>query len=66
MPIGHSEEHMVLLVEDENNFKVGDVLYGVPYHVCPTVALYDQTAIVENHAVVKYWETLSRNRRITV
>jgi D-serine deaminase-like pyridoxal phosphate-dependent protein len=65
-PIGHSEEHMVLRVEDENDFKVGDVLYGVPYHVCPTVALHDQTAIVENNAVVKYWETLSRNRRITV
>ena len=65
-PIGHSEEHMVLRVEDDHDYKVGDVLYGVPYHVCPTVALHDQTAIVENHAVVKYWETLSRNRRITV
>jgi D-serine deaminase-like pyridoxal phosphate-dependent protein len=65
-PIGHSEEHMVLQVEDDKEFQVGDVLYGVPYHVCPTVALHDQSAIVENHLVVKYWETLSRNRRITV
>jgi D-serine deaminase-like pyridoxal phosphate-dependent protein len=65
-PISHSEEHMVLQVEGENEFHVGDVLYGVPYHVCPTVALHDQSAIVENHLVVKYWETLSRNRRITV
>jgi D-threonine aldolase len=65
-PIGHSEEHMVLQVNDEHDFKVGDVLYGVPYHVCPTVALHDQSAVVENHTMVKYWETLSRNRRITV
>jgi D-threonine aldolase len=65
-PIGHSEEHMVLQVEGEKEFKVGDILYGVPYHVCPTIALHDQTAIVENHSLVKYWETLSRNRRITV
>ncbi|HEX6222878.1 MAG TPA: D-TA family PLP-dependent enzyme [Chryseolinea sp.] len=65
-PIGHSEEHMVLQVEGTNQFKVGDVLYGVPYHVCPTIALHDQTAIVEDHLLVKYWETLSRNRRITV
>ena len=57
---------MVLRVEDEHDFKVGDVLYGVPYHVCPTVALHDQSAVVENHTMVKYWETLSRNRRITV
>jgi D-serine deaminase-like pyridoxal phosphate-dependent protein len=65
-PIGHSEEHMVLKVEDDQVFQVGDVLYGIPYHVCPTVALHDQSAIVENHLVVKYWETLSRNRRITI
>jgi D-serine deaminase-like pyridoxal phosphate-dependent protein len=65
-PVGHSEEHMVLHVDDGREFQVGDVLYGVPYHVCPTVALHDQSAVVENHLVVKYWETLSRNRRITV
>jgi D-serine deaminase-like pyridoxal phosphate-dependent protein len=65
-PIGHSEEHMVFTVEGENNFQVGDVLYGIPYHVCPTIALHDQPAIVENHEIVKYWETVARNRRITV
>ncbi len=66
IPTGHSEEHMVLTVDDGAKFRVGDVLYGVPYHVCPTVALHDHPAVVENHLVVKYWETLSRNRRITV
>ena len=65
-PVGHSEEHMILHVEDGREFHVGDVLYGVPYHVCPTVALHDRSAVVENHLIVKYWETLSRNRRITV
>ena len=65
-PIGHSEEHMVFSADDCSKFQVGDVLYGVPYHVCPTVALHDQTAIVENNRLVKYWQTLSRNRRITV
>lgn len=65
-PIGHSEEHMVLSVEDDSQLQVGDVLYGVPYHICPTIALHDKTAIVEDHRLVKYWETLSRNRKITV
>jgi D-serine deaminase-like pyridoxal phosphate-dependent protein len=65
-PIGHSEEHMVLQVEDGREFEVGDVLYGVPYHVCPTVALHDRSAIVENNMFVKHWETSSRNRRITI
>jgi D-serine deaminase-like pyridoxal phosphate-dependent protein len=65
-PVGHSEEHMVLRVGDGKEFQVGDILYGVPYHVCPTVALHDQPAVVENNNIVKYWETQSRNRRITV
>lgn len=65
-PVGHSEEHMILHVEDDSRYQVGDLLYGLPYHVCPTVALHDQSAIVENHLVVRYWETLSRNRRITI
>jgi D-threonine aldolase len=65
-PIGHSEEHMVLTTDHDEAFKVGDILYGLPYHVCPTVALHDQTSIVENHAISKQWETLSRNRRITI
>ena len=65
-PIGHSEEHMVLRIEDNTMFNVGDLLYGVPYHVCPTIALHDRSAVAENNMVVKYWETLSRNRRITI
>lgn len=64
--IGHSEEHLILSVEDAKEFQLGDLLYGLPYHVCPTVALHDQSAIVENHEVVKYWETTARNRRITI
>jgi D-threonine aldolase len=65
-PKGHSEEHMVLSVEGGPQYQVGDILYGVPYHVCPTIALHDQAAIIENHRMVKHWETVSRNRRITV
>ena len=65
-PIGHSEEHMVLQVDSEKQFHVGDVLYGIPYHVCPTVALHDRSAIIENNLFAKHWETSSRNRRITV
>jgi D-threonine aldolase len=63
-PIGHSEEHMVFRCE--NDYKVGDVLYGVPQHICPTVALHDQAAVVEGHVVTDYWYNVSRNRKITI
>jgi D-serine deaminase-like pyridoxal phosphate-dependent protein len=64
--IGHSEEHMVLKTEKNNAYKVGDVLYGVPHHICPTVALHDEANIVVDHAVVDQWVTISRKRKITI
>lgn len=65
-PIGHSEEHMIFQVNDGKDYKVGDVLYGVPYHICPTVALYDKAVIVEDNTVIAYWNTFARNRKISV
>lgn len=63
-PIGHSEEHMVFMTNKD--YVVGDVLYGVPYHVCPTVALHDQAAVVEDGKVTDHWFNISRNRKITI
>src|SRR6201992_2585989 len=40
--VGHSEEHLVAEAGAGHDYKVGDVLYGVPYHICPTVALYER------------------------
>ncbi len=65
-PTGHSEEHMTFKTSSTNNYAVGDVLYGVPYHVCPTIALHDEACVVRNHNVAERWKTLSRNRKITV
>ena len=64
-PISHSEEHMVFKSETKNH-KVGDVLYGVPYHVCPTVALYDEVSVVEEGKVIDHWYNVSRNRKLTI
>jgi D-serine deaminase-like pyridoxal phosphate-dependent protein len=64
--VGHSEEHLVVQTGENNSYAVGDVLYGVPFHICPTVALYDSACVVENHLVLQRWYTLARNRSITV
>lgn len=64
-PVGHSEEHLVLKVKGENNYQVGDVLYGVPFHICPTVALHDSVIVVRGNKAVDRWSNLSRNRKIT-
>jgi len=61
-----SEEHLVVEVKDWENLHVGDVLYGVPYHICPTVALYDEAVIVENGNVVDKWNVVARKKKITI
>lgn len=64
-PIGHSEEHMILKTNGQK-LNVGDVLVGVPYHICPTCALYDTAVVVKNHHAEERWDITSRNRKITV
>jgi D-serine deaminase-like pyridoxal phosphate-dependent protein len=65
-PIGHSEEHLVFKTQKGNSYKVGDVLYGVPYHICPTVALHDKAVIVENNKATGTWSNVARSRKLSV
>ena len=65
-PVAQSEEHLVLKVVDASAYKTGDVLYGVPVHICPTVALYETAVVISNHEAVKEWKVIARDRRITV
>jgi len=64
--ISQSEEHLVVKVDKGNTYEVGDVFYGVPFHVCPTCALYDQAHVVVNKAANETWQVISRNRAITI
>lgn len=61
-PIGHSEEHLVLEAGENHVFKEGDVLYALPIHVCPTVALYDKLLAIEDGHVVEKWTVAARRR----
>jgi D-threonine aldolase len=63
-PIAHSEEHIIISVPDASKFKPGDVLYGVPVHICPTVALYDRAILVEHNQATTIWKVIARDRMI--
>jgi D-serine deaminase-like pyridoxal phosphate-dependent protein len=65
-PVGQSEEHLVMETNEDHSYKVGDIFYGMPYHVCPTVALYERVFTVENGKVNGEWKNISRDRKITV
>lgn len=66
IPVGQSEEHLVLGAPEGHSYKPGDVLYGIPYHICPTVALYDRLIAVENGEVTGEWKVLARARSISL
>jgi D-serine deaminase-like pyridoxal phosphate-dependent protein len=65
-PVGQSEEHLVLETTDGHNYHVGDVFYGLPYHVCPTVALYESVITIVNGKATGEWRNVSRDRKITI
>lgn len=64
--VSQSEEHLVLETKDSAVYKVGDILYGIPVHVCPTIALYESAFTVEQGRVTGEWDTPARARKITV
>ncbi|HZY35180.1 MAG TPA: D-TA family PLP-dependent enzyme [Mucilaginibacter sp.] len=63
---GHSEEHLVAEAGEGHTYKVGDVLYGIPFHICPTVALYERAITIEDNKVSGEWKNIARDRKITV
>lgn len=64
--VGHSEEHLVADAGIDHQYKVGDILYGLPYHICPSVALYERAITVENKLATGEWKTTARDRKITI
>jgi D-serine deaminase-like pyridoxal phosphate-dependent protein len=66
VPVSQSEEHLVVQVPGASGYVVGDVLYGVPVHICPTVALYEKAFVIESHKVAGEWAVIARNRKITI
>ena len=62
----HSEEHLTIRTKDAKHLKVGDVLYGIPHHICPTVNLNEELAVVENGRVTHRWAIVARKRFLTI
>jgi hypothetical protein len=38
----------------------------MPYHICPTVALYERAVVIENGEISGEWKTIARDRKISV
>lgn len=63
--VGHSEEHMVLELDNTKTIHIGQLFYAIPMHVCPTVCKYPSVLVVKNHRVVDVWEVAARDYQIS-
>lgn len=60
--VSQSEEHLVVRTDKASEFSLGDPLLGIPWHICPTVALYDEASTVVEDKVSDRWKIPARQR----
>ncbi len=65
-PVGQSEEHLVVEAGPAHGHVIGDVFYGVPFHICPTVALYERAFTIEEGRHTGDWKNAARDRKLTI
>ncbi|MBL8829404.1 MAG: D-TA family PLP-dependent enzyme, partial [Planctomycetaceae bacterium] len=63
--VNHSEEHLAIETPLADQYAVGDVLFGIPFHICPTVALHREGVVVRNRRAVDRWRVVARDRQLT-
>ncbi len=64
--LSQSEEHLLLENNSAAIFKPGDILYAIPWHICPTVALYENVVVVEDGKATTTWKNIARDRKISI
>ncbi|MDR2498769.1 MAG: D-TA family PLP-dependent enzyme [Tannerellaceae bacterium] len=64
-PIAHSEEHLVVETPNSRLYPVGAIIFGIPEHICPTVALYEKLHILSNGMIEKSWKVIARARDLS-
>ena len=65
-PVGHNEEHYVVETPHADRYVPGDVVYALPAHICPTVALHKEALTAEGGRITGAWPITARDRRLTV
>lgn len=64
--ISHNEEHMVVRTPEAGKYKPGDQVYGIPWHICPTVDRHDSVYVIKDHEVIGQWTVEARKRILTI
>jgi D-serine deaminase-like pyridoxal phosphate-dependent protein len=64
--VAHNEEHLVVETSEAARFAVGDHLYALPWHICPTVALHSSATVIERGRATACWPVSARDRAVGV
>jgi D-serine deaminase-like pyridoxal phosphate-dependent protein len=64
--VTHSEEHLVIETAQAGQRRVGDCVYGIPWHICPTLALHSEAVVIRNGRADSRWKITARERRLTI
>lgn len=64
--VSHNEEHMVIESPEADQWQPGDVLYGIPRHICPTIPRYKFAYAVRNGIIEGEWQIDARDRVINI
>lgn len=65
VPLLQSEEHFTVETPAADRFRLGDVVFAVPAHICPTCAVHKEAYIVEKGEIRDKWQIVARDRRLT-
>jgi D-serine deaminase-like pyridoxal phosphate-dependent protein len=63
-PMGPSEEHLPMQVKSGASPALGEVLYLIPRHVCPTVNNFDAALLVSNGEIQSVEKVSARGREM--
>lgn len=66
VPVSQSEEHLMLEVAPNHSWRIGDVLFGLPQHICPTCNLYERAYVVNDGRINGEWQITARDRKLHV
>ena len=54
------------MVLEGPDLPVGRLVYAIPWHICPTVALHSEALVAGGGRVIGRWPIAARARRLTI
>lgn len=64
--VSQSEEHFVFKTDQWTSHNIGNLIYSIPMHICPTVAKYQFMQVVASAKVIGRWKVGARGQKISI